>query len=149
LGAFSGDHELNGSTSISVANFGAETGFLKLQAIVPYTPEPHQVTLTRLVGDVDSEGRSFFKGVPGGQYLPNAYAQPLSDARIHKVLMPVLMETVQDSLVGRKGTLVLVVFSRWVTSDNENSIRFNPDLNENTTSASVFRLNGNLLNRKV
>lgn len=148
LGAFSGDHQLDGSAQLTVANFGAETGFLKLAAVVPYVPDANGVTLQRLVGDVDSEGRSYFKTVPAG-YVPNAYAQPLSDSRIHKVLLPVLMEAAADSTVATKGTLLLVVFTRWATADNENSIRFSSDLNVNTTSASIFRLNGNMLNKKV
>lgn len=147
LGSFAGDHELDGAVLIQVANFGASTGLLRLPVFLPYVPDPQAVTFTRGPGDVDMEGRSFYPSVPAG-YLPNAYAQPLSDNRLHKVMLPTIMETMADSQVGRKGTLLLVLLTRWVTNDPENSIRF--DLTaSNTTSASIYRLNGNLLNRRV
>lgn len=150
-GSFSGDHELNGSTEIMVANFGAATGFLKLPVTVPYVPDPQQVTFQRLSGDVDAEGRSFFKSVPSSAYMPNAFAQPLSDARVHKVILPTLMEAAADTSFGRKGTLFLVLLTRWATEDGHNSVVFTDSVltSGNTTTASIYRLNGNLLNKRV
>lgn len=147
---FSGDEQLNGSPNIFVADFNASVGLLKLPAYVPYTPDPSAVVFQRLTGDIDPENRTFFKTVPTDQYIPNAYAHQLSDARTHKVFLPCLMETTTDTSFGRQGTLVMVLLSRWAPLDNENSIHFNmvsPALN--TTTASVYRTNGNLLNGRA
>lgn len=146
VGTFGGEYELDGSESISVADFNASTGFLKVPAYLPYVPNPEAVTFTRNPGDADIEGRSYFSSFPAG-YVPNAYGTPLSDARVHKVVLPTLMELSADSTVGRKGTLLLVNFVRWASFDAENSIKVLDPI-DNTTTASVFRIAGNLLNRR-
>jgi hypothetical protein len=144
-GGFGGEYELDGSTEVYVSDFNANTGFLKVPVALPYVPNPESVTLTRSLGDADIEGRSFFPSFAAG-YVPNAYGPSLSDSRVHKVLLPVLMETVDD-LLAPKGTLLLVNFLRWAAFDSENSIKYlgPPD---NTTIASVFRVAGNLINRR-
>lgn len=145
LGSFTGDHQLDGDVQINVANFGSETGMLRLPTFIPYTPEA-QAGFSRSPGNVDAEGRSYYAGVGG--YLPNAYAQSLSDVRMHKVLLPVLMELSNTNGMAPKSTLLLALFSRWAPADSENSIRFDSDVGQNTTTVSFYRLNGNLLNRK-
>ena len=145
-GSFAGEHELNGSVDISVADFSASTGFLKIPAYIPYVPDPNLVTFTRSLGDADIENRTFFANFAAG-YVPNAFGTALSDARVHKVILPTLMELPQDGPVGRKGTLLLVNFVRWAAFDSENSIKVLGPL-VNTTIASVFRVSGNLLNRR-
>lgn len=147
---FSGDAQLNGSANVFVSDFNANVGMLKLPAYVPYTPDPSGVVFQRLLGDIDPENRTFFKTVPTSAYIPNAFAHPLSDARTHKVLLPCLMETTVDTPLAPKGSLVLVLLSRWAPLDNENSVRFNMTTpSDNTTTASIYRINGNLLNRRA
>lgn len=145
---FEGDHELDGSSDISVANFSASTGMLNLPIFIPFAPT-EGFTLTRTPGSADPEGRTYYLSVPNNNYLPSAFAQPLSDARRHKVMLPTLMELTTDTGVGKKGTLVLVVFTRWAPEDPNNSISFDPNLVDNLSCASVYRLNGNLLVRRV
>lgn len=145
-GVFGGEHELDGAPEIFVAEFNATTGMLRVPAFIPYTPNPESVTLTRSGSDADIEDRTFFPAVPGG-YKPNAFGQNLSDERIHKVVMPAVMELSADGTLGRKGTLFLVLFVRWAEFDAENSIKFLAS--NNSTVASVFRLSGNLLNRRA
>ena len=147
-GTFSGEHELDGASTIYVSNFSTDTGFVKLETHIPMVPSPDKLTFTRTGGDVDAEGRSYFKEVPSAEYAPNAYAQPLSDPKRHKVIQPVLAELPSDTGFGYKGELVLVLVSRWASFDDQNSVGFLSDLASNTTSASVYRLKGNLLNNR-
>jgi hypothetical protein len=147
VGSFGGEFELDGNSEVYIAEFNADTGFLKVPAVIPYVPNPESVTLERSGGDADIEGRTFFPTFPVG-YVPNAFGPSLSDPRVHKVLLPVLMETTDDSLAP-KGTLLLVNFLRWAEFDPDNSIQYlAPPSVDNTTVASVFRVSGNLLNRR-
>jgi len=146
--AFTGEHELNGRAAISVADFSASTGMLKLPTFVPYMPDPELVTFNRSATmDIDLEGRTFFKSVPAG-YIPNAYAQNLSDPTRHKVIQPMLAELATTSSYGHKGQLVLVLIIRWAVFDATNGVFFDSDLTKSSTTASVFRIKGNLLNKR-
>jgi hypothetical protein len=59
-----------------------------------------------------------------------------------------LAELVADTSFGFKGQLVLVLISRWAAFDDGNLVGFYADLASNTTSASVYRVKGNLLNNR-
>lgn len=144
-GTWSGEHELNGAPEIFIADFNASTGFVKVPAFIPYVPNPESVTFTRNLGDTDIEGRTFLPTVPGG-YVPNAFSQNFSNDRVHKVVMPTLMESAADSNLGRKGSLFLVLITRWAAFDSENSVKFLPS--NNTTAAAIYRVSGNMLNRR-
>ena len=141
---YSGDHELDGLGLITVSDFNADTGFLQIPALVPAVPDPQSLTFTRVGGDVDVEGRSYFKEVPAG-YLPSAFGQPLSDPKRHKNVLPMIAELATDGDVGPKGTLLLVMLSRWARFDSDNFVGFDSTLAQNFTSASVYRLKGNPL----
>jgi hypothetical protein len=147
-GTFNGDHELDGRALITVANFNASTGLLKLPTLVPYVPAPDQAKFDRTPGDVDAEGRTYYPESSFGVYAANAFAQELSNPNRHKVLLPVLAELVTDTPWGFAGQLFMVVLSRWALFDKDNSVDFNSDLTQNTTTASVYRIKGNLLNRR-
>jgi len=143
-GSFAGDHELDGLGDISIESFSADTGFLKVATNIPYVPEPDASEFTRSGGDVDAEGRTFYKTVPAG-YAPNARGSSLSDPKRHKVLLPVLGELAETTPFGFKGQLVLVTIQRWASFDEENGVYFDSNLADNTTSASVYKIKGNLL----
>ena len=149
-GTFSGDHELSARATLSTAFFSAATGFLRLPTIIPFVPTADGLTFNRnSPGDTDIEGRTFFSSVTGGSYLPNTFAANLSDPMRHKVIYPFLAELTTTSSLGIKGQLVLVVLSRWALLDSTNGVYFDTDLTQSTTSASVFRLKGNLLTRRA
>jgi hypothetical protein len=143
---YSGESELAASAEISVADFNAMTGMLKLPVYVPMVAAPEGLTFTGLnAGDV--EGRSFFASVPPG-YIPNAYSQDLSNPDRHKNVLPLLAELSVDSVLGHKGQLVLILLVRYAVFDETNGVFF--DLGPgNTTSASVFRVKGLLLNKRA
>jgi membrane-bound inhibitor of C-type lysozyme len=146
-GSFSGDHELDGSGTISIATFDSDTGFVRVPALIPVVSDPQTLIFNRDLGDIDIEGRSFFKEVPAG-YIPSSFGQPLSDPKKHKNLVPMVCELVDTSAIGVAGTLVLVVLSRWATFDAKNSVAFDSDLATNYTTASVYRLKGNPLSNR-
>ncbi len=141
-GTFSGDHELDGAGLVSISDFNAQTGFLQIPTLVPAVPEPQSLVFIRDGGDVDAEGRSFFKQVPEG-YIPSAFGQPLSDRKRHKNVLPMIAELAEDGPIGPKGTLLVVLLARWSEFGSENFVGFDPDLAQNFTSASVYRLKGN------
>lgn len=146
-GVFGGDHELDGAGRVSISDFDALTGFLQIPTLIPAVPEPQALTFQRAPGDIDIEGRSFFKAVAEG-YIPSAFAQPLSDSKRHKNVLPMLAELAADGPIGPKGTLVLVLLSRWAPFDPKNFVGFEPELAANFTTASVYRLKGNPLNAR-
>lgn len=143
---FAGEYQLQGSPEVYVGDFNASTGLLRVPVYVPYTPDPKYVTFERVPSDVDIEGRAFFPTAPVTHYLPNAYGNPLADPRTHKNILPCLMELAEDSSIGRKGELFMVLLVRWADLDSHVSVEFGPT--PNTTVASVYRINGNLLNRR-
>jgi len=146
-GIFNGSHDLDARAKTSVTDFNADTGWLKLPMYIGYVPEPQTVVFDRVGTDVDAEARTYFKSVPVGGYLPNAYGQGLSDAKRHKVMVPFIAEVKQSGGFAKDGELVLVVLGRWASFDANNGIYFDTDLNISTSSASVYRLKGNLIGR--
>jgi len=150
LGTFSGEHEFDASVGIMLEDFNADTGFLKLETLIPAVPNPDQLVLDRVPGDVDAEDRSYFKAVSGG-YILNAWAQPLDEPCRHRCILPILCELTADNLMGKRGQLVMVLVGSYLTPDTfpstkHNSVAFNAVLAQNTTAASVYRVRGNLLN---
>jgi hypothetical protein len=142
---YSGESELAASSEISVADFNAMTGMLKLPVYVPMVANPEALTFTSLSMDV--EGRSFFSAVPPG-YIPNAYAQDLSNPDRHKNVLPLLAELAADSTLGQKGQLVLILLIRYAIFDETNGVYFDSGPG-NTTTASIFRVKGLLLNKRA
>lgn len=147
-GSFTGEHELLARAAMSVSDFSASTGFLKLPTFVPMVPNSESLTFQRAPGDADFENRTYFKAVPAG-YVPNTYAQDLSDPAKHKVVYPLLAELTSSTAWGKKGELVLVLVTRWASFDQTNGVFFDSNLAQNTTTASVFRLKSNLLNKRA
>lgn len=146
-GSYAGESDLAGRAAIAVTDFNASTGFLRLSTFVPMVANPDQLSFTGL--NTDAEGRSYFNALPGGAYIPNAYAQDLSNPNRHKNLLPMLCELSTDSSLGFKGQLVLVLLIRYALFDSQNSVNFVSDETVNTTVASVFRIRGNLLNKRA
>lgn len=149
-GTFSGDHEFEGSGVITLDNVTVSNGFIQLPVVLGYVSNPQEAIFNRLGGDVDFEGRSYFKDVPPG-YSPNAFAPPLKiGSKTRRTIMPMLAELREDTLWGKQGQLVMLVFSQYYETDVQvpwnNSFAFNGDLD--TTSVSVYKVKGNLLNRR-
>jgi len=141
----SGESELAGRADVSVADFNAETGMLALPVYVPMVANPESLTFTRGFGDIDIEGRTYFSTVPAG-YIPNAYAQDLSSPDRHKDILPILAELAADGPLGHRGQLVLILLLRYALFDETNGVYFDVT---GATTASVFRVKGNLLTKRA
>jgi hypothetical protein len=144
-GTFSGEYEFDGSGFVVVSTLTANTGCLRLPINIPMAPAPEDFSFGRAPGDNDAENRSYYK-TSASSYAPSAVALPLSDSRRHKNVVPVVVELPADNTFGKKGQLFLVLLSRFADVDIENQVGFLADLADNTTTASVYRLKGNLLN---
>lgn len=147
IGTFGGEHELDGPVDISVSDFNASTGWLKLHPFVGFEPTG-SIEFTRALTDSDIEGRSFFTGVLPATYIPSAYAQELSDPSRHKNVVPFLVEAPFDGGPGWRGNLYLGLLTRWGL-DSHNSVEMDPDLTQNTTTFSLFRVKGLMNGRKA
>ena len=146
---FNGDQDLNGLTLINVSDFSSNTGWLRLPTFLPMVAPSDGFTFSRPggAGEVDAEGRTYYSVANSG-YQPNAYAQNLSDAKKHKVILPVLAALAADSGIGKANQLVLILLTRWASFDAINGVFFDLTAGDNSTTASVFRLRGNLLDRR-
>jgi hypothetical protein len=144
---YSGESELSAAAAISITDFNAKTGFLGCPIYIPMVANPESLEFTRGGGDIDVEGRTYFPTVPAG-YIPNAYSQDLSNPDRHKNMLPLIAELAADSPLGFKGQLVLILLLRYAIFDETNGIFFDSDMSLNTTTASVFRLKGNLLSKR-
>jgi len=146
------ESRLDTPNSITMIGFGINTGFVQVVANVPYSPSPGQVTLysSGLDTTVDGDNRNFWPKSDNGLtpiYSPIAYGPPLANNQRHKVVLPVLMELRQDfPSIGRKGTLVLVIVTRWLEYDNQNSVSLTSTPGD--TCAAVYKVRGNLMNPK-
>lgn len=143
---------LDTPNQVAITGFNSTTGYMQLPVLVPYLPDPQQVQLYRDAPDtvIDGDNRNFWpkSNAPSPVvYTPSAYGPALTFKQKHKVALPVLMELKADfPSIGRKGTMVMVVFSRWIEYDDQNSIIFNPTVGD--TCAGVYRVRGNMLNPK-
>lgn len=148
--SFDGDHELDARAHITVANFDADTGLLKLPVYLPMASGSGSLDLSRPggAGEVDAESRTYYSLFTSGSYNPNAYGQQLSDYKKHKVVLPVLAQLGSDEPFGQRGSLVLVLLSRWASFDPDNGVWLDSDPLTNTTCASIYRLKCNPLGRR-
>jgi len=144
---FPGDHFFDGAAALSVADLSLNSGWMELPTMIGYRTESDDASFGRDPGDIDAEGRTYFKNNTGS-YVPTIFSKTLSDARPHRNLVPFLAELPADTPYGKKGQLVMVVLHRMSALDDSNGILFRSDLSINTSSASVFRIKGNLLNRR-
>jgi hypothetical protein len=142
-GLFGGEHELGSPPDLELGNLSIPSGMLGTPVQVPCPLGV--VTLDRDSGDTDIEGRTYFTGVSVG-VGPSAYGQPLNGPRTHKVILPMLVEATVEG-TSKKGSLLLVNLVRWAEFDKDNKVVL--VTSNSTTVASVFRVSGNLLNRKV
>ena len=151
VGDFDGEAELAASPEISVANFDASTGMLCLPTYISMVASPESLTFQRGLGDIDVEGRSYFTSVPLGAYVPNAYAQDLSNSDRHKNVLAILAELTSDTEpLGRRGQLVIILLIRYALFDETNGVFFDSEsATTSSTTASVFRVKGLLLNKRA
>jgi hypothetical protein len=145
-GDFRGEHELNTPGDISIDDFDANTGFLRLPVMVPMAPVDH-FTLKDPAEDADVYGLQVdhYTNVDMTEYRPSAIAQSLSTVVGHKCFLPIIAQLEEDTDFARAGEHILVVFANYVPDTEENRIGFTDedgDTSKNTTCAAVYRLKG-------
>jgi hypothetical protein len=138
---------LDSPSVISLPSFNIDSGMVQIPSLLPYVPSPSEVDLVSGAGDTtqDGDGRNFWPKTNGAFYLPSAFSYPFNLPQKHKISLATLMELSQDfASIGRKGTLVLVVFTRLVETLTENSVKVLsvPD----DSCAAIYRVRGNMIN---
>lgn len=130
-------------------------GLWKLGNSLPYLPNPQSVTLYKAGIDtvIDGDQRHYWPKSDNGTlniYQPMAKSQGLVADQFHKTILPVIMELKTDfSSIGKKGTLVLVLFaSTSYGKQNEVFLSEIPGSGISGTCAAIFRLRGNLMNNR-
>lgn len=132
---------------ISVADFDASTGLLSLHPMVQFDGTNTFTVGSTLLGrgtNTDPEFRAYYDYVNYGGYKPTILSQPLSGATRHKCFFPLLARSTQDTLLFRKGEILLVVFSRFADLDSKNSVGFT-DTPNIRTAAAIYRTRNLLL----
>ena len=70
-------------------------------------------------------------------YRPTVFTQELSGINRHKCFVPFLAKATQDTVLFRKGEVLLMVLSRWAELDAKNNIVFADT--DNRTCVGVYR----------
>lgn len=143
---------LDGPGTIAVTGFTAPGGLLRLPSMLPYAPNPGEVTLFKSAPDTvtDADGRNFWPladdGLPS-HYPPSAAGPSLLFGRKHKAAVPVLMELKEDfPSVGRKGTMVLMLVTSWSDFDPANAVAMASI--PTFSAAGIFRVRGRMMNSR-
>lgn len=153
--SYEGEEELDAPPEISIDDFNADTGALKLQLMVPLS----NVSELTLKDPINSENPS---GTPEGNeesvdhyantedntYKPAIIAQSLSSRIEHKTFYPILAKLKEDTEFAKRGTVVMIVFSQY--SDYYNSTKIDAEENkivfDNENSCiGVYKIKGNFL----
>lgn len=138
---FPGEWVLSATADLSVSDFSATTGLLNLHQLVQVDGNS-QFTFTNR--DKDTEFRAHYKVADPNSYRPTAMAQPLSGQAIHKAWFPFLAYATTDTVLWRKGEVLLVVVSRFFKFDSDNAVRFDGTPSD-STCAAIYRTRGLLL----
>lgn len=140
LATFPGEWYFAGNSTISVGDFDAQTGMLNLPTFVPAVGDTYSFTSK----DTDVEFRAFYGVADPTAYRPTIAAQGLSDAARHKVYFPLLAKATTDTVLYRKGEILLLVITRYAELDADNTVRF-LDGTDNRACVGVYRTRNLLL----
>lgn len=133
-GAFTGEWYFAATAAVSVADFDAETGLVKLHGFVPIDGTG---TFSLESKTKDVEFRAFYSMTDPTAYRPTIMSQPLSSVARHKVFAPFLARATADSVLFRKNEVLLVVVSRFAELDADNTVAFTDT--GNRSAAAVYR----------
>ena len=137
---FPGEYYFAATANISIDDFDAEVGTLALHSLVPAEGSLAWTIGGTPVTDApykDAEFRAVYPIINRDNHRPTAMAQGMSNVVRHKVFVPLLARSLQDSVLFRKDELLLLVVTRWAVLDEHNNIEF-ADAGGNT-GVGVFR----------
>ena len=143
---FPGEWYFAATANVSIDDFDAQVGTLALQQLVMADSSTNWEiggTPTDEVPFADTEFRAVFPYVNRDEARPTPMAQPMSNVVRHKVFVPALVRSLQDSALFRKDEVLLIVVTRWAELDAENTIKFTDA--GNRSGAAVFRTKNLLL----
>lgn len=132
---------------VTISDFSAVTGLLSLHSFVQVDgTNPVQLgdTVSGRGTQKDPEFRAYYDFANPNGYKPTAMAQPLFGSTRHKAFQPMLVRSTQDTLLFRRGELLLLVLSQFHELSPDNKIVFS-DLPAIRTSAAVYRTRNLLL----
>jgi hypothetical protein len=144
-----GDHLLDLNQPLNVDDFGTDAQLIKLPVYVEMAHIPFFRFGT--VG-VDSEARHYYNDVQSTPYddevdgTPVTYQPSVASKKIqgnypHRVMYPCIGLCVEDSKIGKRGTLVMMVFTR-TSEDDQNAVVFDSTAGGDSCVA-IYRLKGN------
>jgi len=141
LAPFPGEWYFQATASVSVSDFSAEAGILRLHTFVQADMND---TLMLSGRAKDAEYRSYYDaGSTASGYRPSSAAQPLSGVARHKAFTAAIARSVTDTTLYRRGELVLLVFSEYLELSEKNAIVF--PASASTSSLSVYRTSNLLI----
>lgn len=152
--AFQKESELNAPGPISIDDFDADVGMLKLPCFVPMALTENIVLKNpiNVIGSQSLEYIDHYTRVDTDSYIPTAIAQSLSNPVEHKVFLPMIAKLTRDTDFGSQGSAVLVIFSMYYDYSSllpqgfgveENRFTFT----DNMSAASLYRLKANPLTK--
>lgn len=132
---FPGEWYFQGTSTVSVSDFEAETGLLRLHTFVQADATEPLVLSNK---NKDAEFRAFYgaAGTAGG-YRPSSAAQPLSGVARHKSFTAALARATADTALYRRGEVLLLVFGEFLSLSDQNAVVF-PSTNTRSNVA-VYR----------
>lgn len=147
-GAFLGEHYFNFSQALASTDFSTSAQMMQLPVRVPFAHTPYIVLQTPAA---DVENRTFYEtvgatayddtfGGPAVPYAPSVFAPSLTQNIPHKVMYPCVGMLTTDTAIGKRGTLVLLIFTR-TSTDSQNAVVFtDPGVD---SCVGIYRMKGN------
>lgn len=119
---FPGEWYFQGNAAVSVADFGADTGLLRLHSFVQMDGNDPLILSNK---NKDVEYRAFYgAAATAGGYRPSSAAQPLSGVARHKAFTAALARSTADTDLYRKGEVLLLVFGEYLELSDQNAVVF-------------------------
>jgi len=119
---FPGEWYFQGNAAVSVADFGAEAGILRLHTFVQADGSDPLVLSGK---GKDVEYRAFYgAAATAAGYRPSSAAQPLSGVARHKAFTAALARSTTDTALYRRGEVLLLVFGEYLELSEQNAVVF-------------------------
>ena len=132
---FPGEWFFQGNAAVSVSDFEAETGLLRLHTFVQADASEPLVLSGK---NKDVEYRAFYgAAATANGYRPSSATQPLSGVARHKAFTAALARATADTDLYRRGEVLLLVFGEFLALSEQNAIVF-PTTNTRS-SVAVYR----------
>jgi len=146
---FTGEQDMDYDQPVNVDDFGTDAQFIQLPVHVPLAMIPYFIFTN---SGTDQERRHYYNDVSNTAYddeilgtpvayQPSVFAKLLHTTHNHKVAYATIGMTVEDTAVGKRGTLLLLVFTQ-TSGDRQNSVLFDA-AGGGDACVAIYRLKGN------